>query len=228
MVECEKQPAERLEVEVQYASERNKKGRAMGGMVIGIRRRETAEASGIEVVEEGIVTGSIRMEEKWWIVGIYVREDIERKLEKMKRWLEGKREEEVKVIIGGGDFNARTGEAGGKVVLGEEEDSKESKKSDEKINKKGERLTEMLKESGWSIINENVKGDEEGEYTFTGGKGNTVIDYVTGNEEIRERIERLEIGEDTDSDHHPLICWMKGEYRKKREGRIKQGKKRGV
>lgn len=29
----------------------------------------------------------------------------------------------------------------------------------------------MIKERGWSIWNGNITGDEEGEFTFTGGKG---------------------------------------------------------
>lgn len=68
---------------------------------------------------------------------------------------------------------------------------------------------EMLEEMEWSILNENIKGNEDGEYTYTGSRGNTVIDYVVGNEGLRERIERL--GEDIDSDHYPVICWIREE-----------------
>lgn len=39
----------------------------------------------------------------------------------------------------------------------------------------------------------------------TGSRGNTVVNYVLGNEGLRERIERLEIGKDIDSDHHPVF-----------------------
>lgn len=48
-------------------------------------------------------------------------------------------------------------------------------------------------ELGWSILNGNVKGDEEGEWTYTGGKGETVINYVMGNEETRERVRRMKV-----------------------------------
>lgn len=37
-------------------------------------------------------------------------------------------------------------------------------------------------------MNGLVKGDKEKEYTFTEGKGNTVIDYVVEDKEVRERI----------------------------------------
>lgn len=50
-------------------------------------------------------------------------------------------------------------------------------------------MVDFLEERGWRIFNGNVRGDEEGEYTFTGGRGNTVIDYVL----VRERVERMRI-----------------------------------
>lgn len=54
-------------------------------------------------------------------------------------------------------------------------------------------MVEVLEETGWSILNGNIKGDENVEYMYTGSRGNMVIDYVVGNEGLRERIERLEI-----------------------------------
>lgn len=51
-------------------------------------------------------------EKRWRITGIYVNGDMERKLEGLKDCVE-KKEEEVKILIG--DFNAKTGEEGGRV-----------------------------------------------------------------------------------------------------------------
>jgi len=70
---------------VQLAGRKNKKGRAIGGMVIGVR-------NGIEVieeVEEGITEGIIKRiikigGEKWRIVGVYVNGDVREKWEKIK------------------------------------------------------------------------------------------------------------------------------------------------
>lgn len=50
------------------------------------------------------------------------------------------------------------------------------------MNKEGKKLVEMIEERGWSIFNGNITGDEKGEFTFTGGKGCTVIDSVIGDE----------------------------------------------
>lgn len=56
------------------------------------------------------------------------------------------------------------------------------------MNREGREMVRCLEEKGWGILNRNIKGDEEGEYTYTGGKENTVIDYVIGNGEVREKI----------------------------------------
>ncbi|KMQ88770.1 hypothetical protein RF55_11684 [Lasius niger] len=209
---------------VQYASKKNKKGRAMGGMIMGIRRKGEIEVGEIEITEEGMMTGTLkRRGEEWRIVGVYVNEDIERKIEGLKKWMEESEEKGKRVVIGG-DFNTRIGEMGGRVNMGENEEIIKSRNfKDKKINRERRRLVEVLEETGWSIINDNIRGDEEGEYTYTGGRGNTVIDYVLGNEGVWEKIERLEIGEDIDSDHHPVICWIKGEgiWKKKRKARQK-------
>lgn len=47
----------------------------------------------------------------WWLVEVYVNNDLEEKLETLREWMES-REEGVRVLIRG-DFNARTGEVGG-------------------------------------------------------------------------------------------------------------------
>lgn len=88
------------------------------------------------------------------------------------------------------------------------------------MNKEEKALVKFL-EREWGIINGLVRGNEEGEYTFIGESGNTVIDYVIEYEEVRERIKRLEVGEGVESDHHPVIVIIEGEGQKwgKGEGR---------
>jgi len=38
--------------------------------------------------------------------------------------------------------------------------------------------------------------------------GSTVIDYVIGDEETKESIRKMRIGDKVDSDHHPLEIWV--------------------
>lgn len=151
-------------------------------------------------------------------------------LEGLERWVRD-REREVKVLIGG-DFNAKTANEGGGVESEEDERDGEKirgrKSKDTKINREGRMLVEFIEEWGLGIFNGRVKGDEEGEYTFTGGKGNTVIDYVMGDGLVEEKIERIRIGDKVNSDHHPIEVWIRGEVGEKGGKRGKGRGRRGV
>ena len=63
---------------------------------------------------------------------------------------------------------------------------------DRKQTAEGRVLMEALRETGWEILNGNVRGDEEEEFTgqYTGARGSTEIDYViaeeAGRKELRE------------------------------------------
>lgn len=85
------------------------------------------------------------------------------------QWVED-REMGVKTIVGG-DSNTRKRREAGEVQEIEEEDW------DEVINREGKILVEFV-ERGWNLFNGNMKDDEKGEYSFTRGKGNMVIDYI--------------------------------------------------
>lgn len=97
-----------------------------------------------------------------------------------------------------------------------------------RINGEGKKLIKFVEENGWGILNGCTRGDEEEEYSFTGGKGNTVIDNAIGDLEVRERIKNLRIGDRVDSDHHPVEIWI--EDRGDRKIRKRKGKRkwRGV
>lgn len=43
-----------------------------------------------------------------------------------------------------------------------------------------------------------------------------MIDYMIGNRKVKERVERLEIEEKVDSDHHPVVVWVKGRRKGKK------------
>lgn len=74
-------------------------------------------------------------------------------------------------------------------------------------------MVECIERREWSILNGSVKGDEEGEYMYTGGREETAIDYVLEDGKIREKVKRLEIGEEVNSDHQPVIVWIRGRVR---------------
>ncbi|KAL6419614.1 hypothetical protein ACFW04_013702 [Cataglyphis niger] len=172
--------------EVQLAERRNKKGRAIGGMLLGIKKELKIEK--VKVVKRNGL-GIERMERK----------------------------EENGYILIGGDFNARTSEGGGVISKGYEEEEGVGRKSrDKRINKEGKELLRWIKKAGWTIFNGCTKGDIEGEWTYTGGSGNSVIDYVMGDEDTRMQVDEV-MGDNTDFDHHPIIVWTqegKDEFRK--------------
>lgn len=124
--------------------------------------------------------------------------DIEQKLQKMGHWIEDK-DQGVKTIIRE-DFNAKTREEGKGVV--------EEKKD-------GEKEAEEEIEGRLFIIVGVVRENEKGKYTFTGGRGNTVIDYVIGNIGVKDRIKKMTVEDRVDLDHHPIYK-LKGEVRGKR------------
>uniref|UniRef100_UPI0014390EEF uncharacterized protein LOC117165502 n=1 Tax=Bombus vancouverensis nearcticus TaxID=2705178 RepID=UPI0014390EEF len=102
------------------------------------------------------------------------------------------REEEVVMIIGG-DWNARTGEEGGSINedVGKE---KNRRSKDKTINMEGRTLLKIINGS-------NKEGEKR---TYIGERGNSVIDYVIGNQEATEEIIYMKIGKRTESGHMPL------------------------
>jgi hypothetical protein len=51
---------------------------------------------------------------------------------------------------------------------------------------KGEETDGMDRENGWEVLNGNKQGDEEGEWTYVGNRGETVIDYGIELERVEE------------------------------------------
>lgn len=134
--------------------------------------------------------------------------------------------------MGGGGFNARTGREGGEIDDGsegsKEERGEERKSKDEKVNREGKELVEFIEDKGLSIFNGSIKGDEERKFTFTGGKGNTVIDLVIDDREVKQKVERMVIGDRIDSDHHSVEVWIKGKGEKETRGERERGSRRRV
>lgn len=65
--------------EVQFAERKNKKGRAMGGMVLGIREKiEKGKNREVERGEE-VLSKKICLDGEWWrVVGVYVNRDLDK------------------------------------------------------------------------------------------------------------------------------------------------------
>lgn len=92
------------------------------------------------------------------------------------------------IIIG--DFNVRIGE------LGEGEEGEiERRSKDRVIGNEEKNYIEWIREKRWYILNGKIKEDWEGEYTYVGARGSSVIDYEIVCEEIIKKIRNFRIGE---------------------------------
>lgn len=81
------------------------------------------------------------------------------------------------------------------------------------------RFIQTMKEEGLYITNGRTKKNWEGEYTYIGARGSTVIDYVFVNEHIQDRIREFIVEERVDSvDSHADLS----RNRSRREKRTKQ------
>lgn len=81
-------------------------------------------------------------EEKWRIVDVYVKGDMEKKLKVMKEWLKEQGEDRWTII--GEDFNVRTGTMRER----EQEEETERRTKDGKINGEGRKLVGKLEKVG--------------------------------------------------------------------------------
>lgn len=89
-------------------------------------------------------------------------------------------------------------------------------------------MVEFIEERGWDIYNGVVQGNEEGKYTFTGRRENTVINYIIVDIGVKDKIKRVTVGDRIDSDHHPIEVWLEGEVRRTRNRGVSRKCWRGI
>lgn len=120
-------------------------------------------------------------------------------------------------IIVGGDFNIRIGEEGEW-----DEQTGECNRKSKIIGSRAGKLIDLVSEVGGRILNGASEGDREGEYTYVGARGSSVIDYVFVNEVGYNIVNSFKVGERVESDYMPLIAELRignsnGEERREKE-----------
>ena len=96
-----------------------------------------------------------------------------------------------------------------------------SRKSKDKVkNREGEDLIMRIRNMGIHIVNGDTDMDREGEWTYIGAGGKSMIDYLVTNTEGREIIEDMKVGNSEDSYHQPIetILKLKAEENEKDSG----------
>lgn len=119
-------------------------------------------------------------------------------------------------IIVGGDFNIRIGTEGKNFNVCEDIGVDIRNSKDKILGNRARKMIDFIENKGWIILNGRTIGDEEGEFTFIGPRGSSVIDYIIVNEKMRERISKFIVEERADSDHVPVCATV----RFKKKGRM--------
>lgn len=181
-----------------------RKGRAMGGFLIGVKKDWLGDGHIVaEKKEEGLIKTYLGGKEEITIWSVYNSGHIEKY---WAIWEEIDLLEENKIVIGG-DFNIRIGELGG---LGSREEEELCRKSKDKtVGNGGKNMVEFVSKKGWLILNGSEVGDEEGEFTFIGARGSSVIDYVVVNQEMKEIVTRFELEGRVESNHTPVTVTIR-------------------
>ncbi|XP_025837669.1 uncharacterized protein LOC112906852 [Agrilus planipennis] len=183
------------------ARREGKRGRLKGGMVTAFSKSLNVKSTIIEKLNEELIKLDLNTDKgKLMILSVYMRDRRSENYEKVGKILEDIKEG---YIIMGGDFNARTANKGGRESEMMTEEYRLSK--DKVLNKEGEVLLNWVSDNGMYILNGNVRGDEQGELTYIGTKGRSVIDYVITNRKTEEDlIERMQVVDNNESDHQRL------------------------
>ncbi|XP_025262551.1 golgin subfamily A member 6-like protein 22 [Camponotus floridanus] len=210
-----------FDIECVEARKDNKKGRAKGGIILGIRRGLMDAQRRLRATEEVIAVEVKKKEKTYRIIVTYMNEKKKENWKEIKKVLE---DNERTITIIGGDFNARIGEEEGWLeeeetfnLRSEMEKERNRKSRDKTVNKEGEKMLEEVRNNGLYITNGNMNGDEEGEFTYIGPRGMTTIDYLLTNISGKEIIQHMKIGDKIESDHMRIeVTWKeKTEERRK-------------
>lgn len=76
---------------------------------------------------------------------------------------------------------------------------------DKVVDRNGRRLLELFEDVGGIIVNGRAQGDMDGNFTFVGAQGTSVIDYVCCSKNMLQFISNLSVCCKPYSDHLPII-----------------------
>lgn len=111
------------------------------------------------------------------------------------------------------DFNIRIGNEGKLSSWEVKKNGKlRSRTNKDHVIGNGDKI-KMVNKKGWKVANQNLKGDEGGEFTFTGTRGSTVIDHIILKEKAREEASLIEVEGRVESNHAQLNLVIRGGFR---------------
>lgn len=110
-----------------------------------------------------------------------------------------------------GDLNARTGNSqflDKNLITNCHFINNERKSKDNIVDTKGKKVLDLLESIGGVILNGRHVGDDDGQFTFCGGAGRSVIDYGISSFNLLNMVTDFSIPSKTYSDHLPLIATL--------------------
>lgn len=149
------------------AKRENKKGRAKGGVLVGIKKGVAYKSA--KEWGYGIVISEVRIEKgkEANVIVVYNNGKIKEVIGELRKTVEELEGRGGATIIVG-DLNARIG----KWQINEEGEMIEGRSTaDPTVNREGKKLLELCEEIGGTIKNGDTKGDWEGSPTYVGGGG---------------------------------------------------------
>ena len=166
----------------------------MGGMIYGTRK--IIESKNLWISQKkNIMAVDVKIQDDWVkIIGIYNSNGIDR----IRKELEQLCNVHTERIIMMGDWNARVG------TLGDINNNKRNTK-DLVINQEGKKWVELVDQLGMMILNGNMDGDWEGEYTHDGPHNSSVIDYAAATTMLVSELTSFTVEQQVESDHHPIV-----------------------
>jgi len=205
-----------------FAKKDRNKGRAKGGFIIGRKKGGLTDKGNLMIKKkEGVIRSDLEIDkEPISIVSVYGEQGGKKLIENLEEIIDIEREEN---IIIGGDLNLRLGTLG-KKGIGEGEIERHSK--DKCVGNGGKKFIDWINEKGLEILNGSTEGDWEGEFTYVGARGCSVIDYTIVNERLGNRISSFRIGDRVDSDHMPMELNMKIRRRRGQDKRSQKQERR--
>lgn len=186
--------------EYKAAEKIGSRGRASGGIVTGVKNgwmEDTKKENNMKgLYERNIIVGSCKLK----IVAVYVNKNLNEVCKEINQRVY---ENEYEAVIIGGDWNARIGNLNG-YSINENGECEERKSKDTLINREGREMMKWIEEGSWNVLNGCNKGDKEGEWTYCGVQGRSVIDYILVDEKGKKYVEQMCVGDRPESDHFPV------------------------
>lgn len=192
-----------------FATKNNRFGRAVGGILLAVKRSIVDKGVRYEFDTRSSVK-SIKLifgHQKLTLIPLYIRgANWENEFTVLKKHME---DTEVLNPILVGDVNIRIGELQQSISRWQEQYFSAGKNvrrsKDKEINAKGRTYLEFCTDYDLVVLNGQTQGDEEGNFTFINSIGESVNDICAVSQNLLQYVGRFYVDDKIWSDHLPIV-----------------------